>query len=187
MSLRQRGELTRAHDEGRDRDWQERREREPVWEPWDHDPGEWQEEWGADWDTAWRGSWDHYEGVYEGKGESRRSWSGGSKGRGKGGGKNPWADGAGGSAAGVGRLHVANLPRGTTEDSLRSMFQPFGTVLGVKILATRGSGVASSIVRFGSAMAAEAAIASLHGKQDARSGGSPLEVKLARPSPKWDA
>lgn len=150
----------------------------PLWGSWDRkDPAAWQRDWRGDWEApTWRGGGDHRcGGAYEGKGGERRSWHG------RGG-------GAGGSSAegGISRIHVANLPRNTTEDSMRSMFQQFGKVLGVKILTARGSGTVSGIIRFGTPAAAEAAIASLHGAP-ARGGIGALEVKPARPNPKWES
>lgn len=161
-------------------DWEE-----PTWDQsWNQrDDPAWQEEWQEDWDMNWRESWEQQGGSYEGKGEGRSGWQRGGRSRGKGGGKGSTSQEAL-QDRGIARLHVANLPRNATEDSLRSMFQPFGSVLGVKILATRGPGVASAIVRYGTSLAAEAAIATLHGKADSRSGSS-LVVQLARPNAKW--
>lgn len=181
------GDSERAcEDHERRQEWQE-----PAWESWDRcDPhADWQVEWQADWDSSQNRTWEqHQGGGHQGKGESRKSWYGGGRGRGKGG-KGNWSDGTGDCSGGAGtsRIHVANLPRDTTEDTLRSMFQPYGKLLGVKILSTRGSGVSSAIIRFGTSIAAEASISSLHGKHDVRTGVGALEVKLARPNPKWEA
>lgn len=177
-TVRWRSEPRGAYDEGKE--WEE-----PTWDAWDQPSRhQWQETWQTDWDTSWRSTSADYEG------DARRSWQGekgAGRGRAKGCGKSSCDDSPGGKGgSGISRLHVANLPRNMAEDSLRAMFQPFGTVLGVKILATRGSGVASAIVRYSTSIAAEAAVASLNGKHD-RFGGSTLEVKLARPNPKWEA
>lgn len=153
--------------------WEEENEN---WNGWDRRD----DAWGFDENRArgkggWRKGWGGKGGKAKGKGESRS--------------KGNWSeDGADGSS-GISRIHVANLPRSTTEDRLRQMFVPFGKVLGVKILSPRGGGgspTCSAIVRFGTASAAEAAIRDMSGRPEGPR-GDPLEVKLARPNPKWEA
>ncbi len=75
------------------------------------------------------------------------------------------------------KLYVGNLNYNTTEESLRSAFEPYGDVVSVKIIQGKGFG----FVEYGSMEAAEAAKAGMDGKD---LDGRPLRVNDARPSEK---
>lgn len=141
---------------------------------------EWKGGWGGD---GWRGRWQSGDGGCDGKGESKKGWHGG-KGKGKGKGRGKGGGEGGGAGGGISRVHVANLPKHSSEDALSEMFGSYGKVLGTKILGLRGSASCSAIVRFETTWAAEAAVAE---PPKGRSSGPPLEVKLAKPNAKWEA
>ena len=58
------------------------------------------------------------------------------------------------------------IPAETTEDALRAVFSPFGTIADVIILrdATTGVGKGCGFVKFGTRAEAVAAIGGLHGR-----------------------
>lgn len=132
--------------------------------------------------------WRSFGGGCDEKFELMRDWGfggrSGGRSRGKGGQKGNQREAVSAQSSGISRVHVANLPGNATEDALWSTFSPFGKILGVKLLPSRGSSVSTAIVRFSSPVAAEAAIAALHRKPSRV--GYTLEVKLARPNPKWE-
>ncbi len=75
------------------------------------------------------------------------------------------------------KLYVGNLNYNTTEESLRSAFEPYGNVVSVKIIQGKGFG----FVEYGSTESAEAAKAGMDGKD---LDGRPLRVNDARPPEK---
>jgi RNA recognition motif-containing protein len=78
------------------------------------------------------------------------------------------------------KLYVGNLPYSVTDASLRSNFAEHGSVSSAKVMMDRDTGNSKGFgfVEMGSAEAAQAAIAALHGMSvDGRS----IVVSLARP------
>jgi RNA recognition motif-containing protein len=77
-------------------------------------------------------------------------------------------------------IFVGNLSYGTTEDSVRSMFEAFGTVERVSIITDRDTGHAKGFgfVEMSSNSEADRAIAELNGKEV---DGRALNVNEARP------
>jgi len=76
-------------------------------------------------------------------------------------------------------LYVGNLPFETTEKDLARMFERYGEVAAVRIIAKRGDGQSKGygFVEMGSREAASAAIEALNGKEV---GGRTLAVNEAR-------
>jgi RNA recognition motif-containing protein len=78
------------------------------------------------------------------------------------------------------RLYVGNLSYGTTDASLRQLFEAHGTVTSAQVIMDRETGRSKGFgfVEMGSDQEAQAAIAALNGQQiDGRS----LTVNEARP------
>jgi RNA recognition motif-containing protein len=78
------------------------------------------------------------------------------------------------------KLYVGNLSYNTTDDSLRQMFAPHGTVTSAQVVMDRDTGRSRGFgfVEMGSDQEAQAAVAALNGQQvDGRS----LTVNEARP------
>src|ERR1700757_4459596 len=78
------------------------------------------------------------------------------------------------------RLYVGNLTYGTTDASLRQMFEAHGTVTSAQIIMDRDTGRSKGFgfVEMGSDREAQAAVAGLNGKEV---GGRSLTVKEATP------
>lgn len=79
-------------------------------------------------------------------------------------------------------IYVGNLDFGATEDSLRALFEPFGSIERVTIMTDRDTGRSRgfAFVEMTDEAEAERAITSLNGKA---MGGRPLTVNEARPKP----
>jgi RNA recognition motif-containing protein len=79
-------------------------------------------------------------------------------------------------------IYVGNLDFGATEDSLRALFEPFGSVERVTIMTDRDTGRSRGFgfVEMTDEGEAERAISGLNGKNF---GGRPLTVNEARPKP----
>ena len=79
-------------------------------------------------------------------------------------------------------IYVGNLDFGATEDSLRALFEPFGSVERVTIMTDRDTGRSRGFgfVEMTDESEAERAISGLNGKNV---GGRPLTVNEARPKP----
>ena len=77
-------------------------------------------------------------------------------------------------------IFVGNLSFGTTEDSVRSLFQAYGTVERVSIVTDRGTGQARGFgfVEMSNNAEADRAIAELNGRE---LDGRALNVNEARP------
>jgi RNA recognition motif-containing protein len=84
------------------------------------------------------------------------------------------------------KLYVGNLSYNTTEDSLRDLFQSFGTVTSVKIITDRDSGSSKGFgfVEMGSDEEANAAIAGANGREQ---DGRQLRVNEAMDKPRRDS
>jgi len=78
------------------------------------------------------------------------------------------------------RLYVGNLTYGTTDATLRQMFEAFGTVTSAQIIMDRDTGRSKGFgfVEMNSDQEAQAAIAALNGQQV---DGRALTVNEARP------
>jgi RNA recognition motif-containing protein len=78
------------------------------------------------------------------------------------------------------KLYVGNLPYTTTDDELRELFSPHGTVESTAVISDRESGRSKGFgfVELSSAEEAKAAIEALNGKDF---GGRNLVVNEARP------
>jgi len=78
------------------------------------------------------------------------------------------------------KLFVGNLDFGATEQSLRSLFEQYGTVDSVSVVTDRDTGRSSGFgfVEMSSPQEAEQAIAALNG---ANLGGRAINVNEARP------
>ena len=78
------------------------------------------------------------------------------------------------------RLYVGNLTYGTTDATLRQMFEAFGTVTSAQIIMDRDTGRSKGFgfVEMSSDQEAQAAIAALNGQQV---DGRALTVNEARP------
>ena len=83
------------------------------------------------------------------------------------------------------KIYVGNLSYNTYEDSLRALFQTFGTVVSAKIITDRDSGQSKGFgfVEMGSDDEARAAISALNG-QDLD--GRALKVNEAMDKPRRD-
>jgi cold-inducible RNA-binding protein len=78
------------------------------------------------------------------------------------------------------KIFVGNLSFGTTEDTVRSLFEPYGSIEGVSVLTDRDTGQSRGFgfVEMTNNAEADRAIAELNGRQvDGRS----LNVNEARP------
>jgi cold-inducible RNA-binding protein len=80
----------------------------------------------------------------------------------------------------VNRLIVGNLDSGTTEETVRSLFEPYGVVNGVQVVLDRETGRSRgfAFVEMPDRGEAEEAISALHG---APMGERELNVTKARP------
>jgi RNA recognition motif-containing protein len=78
------------------------------------------------------------------------------------------------------RLYVGNLPFSTTDDELKDLFGPYGSVIGASVVFDKMSGRSRGFgfVEFSSADEGNKAIEALHGKDI---GGRALTVNEARP------
>jgi RNA recognition motif-containing protein len=78
------------------------------------------------------------------------------------------------------KLYVGNLGWGVTDDQLREMFTPYGTVNSAQVIMDRDTGRSKGFgfVEMGSDQEAQAAISGMHGQQVE---GRPLTVNEARP------
>jgi RNA recognition motif-containing protein len=83
------------------------------------------------------------------------------------------------------KLYVGNLAFGTNEDSLRNLFQAYGTVASAKIITDRDSGSSKgfAFVEMGSDDEARAAIAGTNG---AELDGRQIKVNEAMDKPRRD-
>ncbi len=83
------------------------------------------------------------------------------------------------------KLYVGNLSYNTYEDSLRAVFQAYGTVASAKIITDRDSGSSKGFgfVEMGSDSEAQAAIAGVNGKE---LDGRQLKVNEAMDKPRRD-
>jgi len=77
-------------------------------------------------------------------------------------------------------IYIGNLSRDVTEDDLRQMFQPFGTIDSVNVIKDKFSGVSKgfAFIEMPVKEEAEAAMAALKGKELK---GRPLDCNEARP------
>jgi len=82
----------------------------------------------------------------------------------------------------VKKLYVGNLAFSTTENDLREMFAPYGTVESASLVTDRDTGRSRGFgfVEMTNDSEAASAISGLNGKD---SGGRPLTVSEARPKP----
>jgi cold-inducible RNA-binding protein len=80
------------------------------------------------------------------------------------------------------KIFVGNLEYGATEDSVRALFEPYGTVDSVRIMTDRDTGRSRgfAFVEMGDPAEAERAITNLNGRE---LGGRALNVNEARPKP----
>jgi cold-inducible RNA-binding protein len=80
------------------------------------------------------------------------------------------------------RIFIGNLNFGTTEDTVRSLFETHGAVDGVSIVTDRETGRSRGFgfVDMSDSAAAGKAISELHGREV---GGRALTVNEARPKP----
>ncbi len=78
------------------------------------------------------------------------------------------------------KLYVGNLAYSVRDEDLQQQFSAFGQVQSAKVMMERDTGRSKGFgfVEMGSADEAQAAIASLHGKE---MGGRALTVNVARP------
>jgi RNA recognition motif-containing protein len=78
------------------------------------------------------------------------------------------------------KLYVGNLPFDTTEDAIREMFAPSGTVVSVALIKDRATGYSKGFgfVEMSSQQEAQEAIKSLNGRTI---GDRQLTVSIARP------
>jgi RNA recognition motif-containing protein len=78
------------------------------------------------------------------------------------------------------KLYVGNLSYATTDDTLRALFSPFGTVESAQVVMDRESGRSKGFgfVEMAASQEADAAIKALNGKDH---DGRPLTVNEARP------
>jgi cold-inducible RNA-binding protein len=79
-------------------------------------------------------------------------------------------------------IFVGNLDFGATEDAVRALFEPYGTVERVNIMTDRDTGRSRgfAFVEMANAADADRAIAALNGKS---LGGRTLNINEARPRP----
>jgi len=79
-------------------------------------------------------------------------------------------------------IYVGNLPWRTTEDDLAGLFQPYGSVVNVRIIQDPATGRSRgfAFVEFGGPEQGVKAVAALNGREF---GGRPLLVSFARPKP----
>src|SRR5262249_4721582 len=79
-------------------------------------------------------------------------------------------------------LFVGNMTFQTTEDDLRTMFEPFGEIVRIQVITDRDTGRSRGFgfVEMADAEAATHAIEALNGKEI---GGRALNVNEARPRP----
>ena len=77
-------------------------------------------------------------------------------------------------------IYIGNLSRDVTEDDLRQMFQPFGTIDSVNVIKDKFSGVSKgfAFIEMPVKEEAEAAMTALKGKELK---GRPLDCNEARP------
>ena len=77
-------------------------------------------------------------------------------------------------------IYIGNLSRDVTEDDLRQMFQPFGTIDSVNVIKDKFSGVSKgfAFIEMPVKEDAEAAMTALKGKELK---GRPLDCNEARP------
>ena len=80
------------------------------------------------------------------------------------------------------RLYVGNLTYGTTDDTLRQLFEEHGAVTSAQVIMDRDTGRSKGFgfVEMGSDQEAQAAITALNGKEVE---GRALTVNEARPKP----
>src|ERR1051325_7399430 len=83
-------------------------------------------------------------------------------------------------------IFVGNLDFGATESSIRSLFEPYGTVDGVSLVTDRDTGRSRgfAFVEMPSSSEADKAISALHGHTV---DGRALNVNEARPKPEGGA
>jgi cold-inducible RNA-binding protein len=79
-------------------------------------------------------------------------------------------------------IFVGNLDFGATEESVRALFEPYGTVERVNLMTDRDTGRSRgfAFVEMANAAEADQAIAALNGKS---MGGRTLNINEARPRP----
>ncbi|MCH7472453.1 RNA-binding protein [bacterium] len=79
------------------------------------------------------------------------------------------------------KLYVSNLSFATSEETLRSAFVPYGTVLSVRVVTHEESGKSRgyAFVDMASADEGQSAVAALNGKS---LGGRTLKISVALPS-----
>lgn len=78
------------------------------------------------------------------------------------------------------KLYVGNLPYSTTDEDLKELFAPYGTVVSASVISDRDSGRSKGFgfVEMETEEEANAAIEALNGKDF---GGRNLVVNIARP------
>lgn len=78
------------------------------------------------------------------------------------------------------KLYVGNMPFDTTEETIRALFTPSGTVVSVALIKDRSTGTSKGFgfVEMSSQAEAQAAITALNGRMV---GDRPLTVSIARP------
>lgn len=82
------------------------------------------------------------------------------------------------------KIFVGNLEFGATEDSVRSLFETYGSVDSVRIMTDRDTGRSRgfAFVEMGDSAEADRAITNLNGRE---LGGRALNVNEARPKPEF--
>jgi cold-inducible RNA-binding protein len=82
----------------------------------------------------------------------------------------------------VKKIFVGNLDFGATEDSLRSLFEPYGSVESVRLMTDRDTGRSRgfAFVEMADSGGADKAITALNGTN---LGGRALNINEARPKP----
>eukprot|EP00930_Biecheleria_cincta_P056858 TRINITY_DN42889_c0_g1_i1.p1 TRINITY_DN42889_c0_g1~~TRINITY_DN42889_c0_g1_i1.p1 ORF type:complete len:332 (+),score=65.94 TRINITY_DN42889_c0_g1_i1:57-998(+) len=135
------------------------------------------------------GGWDSWGGGkgYDGGwgGDKGGCWNGaGCKGfSGGGGGGGGKGKGGGGQPPPTSKLFVGNLPNDIGEDALQYVFNNYGKVQKVHIMAGKSnSGQSCAFVEYGTVAEADVAIQTLHEKYEIRPGAGMILVKRARSS-----
>jgi len=77
------------------------------------------------------------------------------------------------------KLFVGSMPLGTTEEGVREVFGPFGTIEEVYMMDSRRGGMQCCFVKFSAVTEAQAALVATNGKADVIGTGTTLEVRFS--------